>query len=246
MPRFFVQQDKISDDSILITGEDARHIARALRMAVGDDIVICDMSGNEYSCIIEKFNDDTEVYTRVVSKSSFQNEPCIYIRIFQALPKGDKLDTIIQKAVECGASEIIPFQSERCVVKMKDEQEERKNVRRQKISAAAAKQCGRSIIPQIHKTVDFDTALTMASQSELCLFCYEGKGTEQLGAILREYSKLPPTVSVVIGSEGGFSKSEVDEAISKRVRLTGLGKRILRTETASGFVLACLVCKSEL
>jgi 16S rRNA (uracil1498-N3)-methyltransferase len=143
-------------------------------------------------------------------------------------------------------SEIIPFQSERCVVKIKSDAEDRKTERRQRISAEAAKQCGRSVIPEVRASVGFDQAIAMATESELCLFCYEGDGTIPLGSILRKYDDLPASVSIVIGSEGGFSQKEVAKAEEKGVTLAGLGKRILRTETASGFVLACLVCASEL
>ena len=246
MPRFFVRQERVSDNSISIIGEDAHHIARSLRMAVGDSITVCDMQGNEYDCRISAFDEDREVIATVLSSSRSEKEPNVYVRLFQALPKGDKLDTIIQKAVECGVSEIIPFQSERCIVKIKGESEDRKNQRRQKISEEAAKQCGRSVIPEIRAAVSFEEAIRSASESELCLFCYEGDGTRPLGEILRGYEKLPSSISIVIGSEGGFSQKEVGVALQNRVTLTGLGKRILRTETASGFVLACLVCHSEL
>ena len=246
MPRFFVRQERVYGDSVSIIGEDAHHIARSLRMAVGEEITVCDMQGNEYSCEIESFDEDREVVAKILSQRHSENEPKLYIRLFQALPKGDKLDTIIQKAVECGVSEIIPFQSERCVVKIKNDAEDRKNDRRRKISAEAAKQCGRSVIPDVKNSVSFDEAIAMAAESELCLFCYEGDGTVPLGQILRGYDELPTTVSIVIGSEGGFSLKEVERAKEKGVVLAGLGKRILRTETASGFVLACLVCASEL
>jgi 16S rRNA (uracil1498-N3)-methyltransferase len=215
-------------------------------MAVGDQITVCDMQGNEYTCRIAAFDDDREVSAEILDSKHSENEPKIFIRLFQALPKGDKLDTIIQKAVECGVSEIIPFQSERCVVKIKSDAEDRKTERRQRISAEAAKQCGRSVIPEVRASVGFDQAIAMATESELCLFCYEGDGTIPLGSILRKYDDLPASVSIVIGSEGGFSQKEVAKAEEKGVTLAGLGKRILRTETASGFVLACLVCASEL
>lgn len=246
MPRFFVRQERVNDGYISIIGEDAHHIARSLRMAVGDQITVCDMQGNEYTCRISAFDEDREVSAEILESRHSQNEPKIFIRLFQALPKGDKLDTIIQKAVECGVSEIIPFQSERCVVKIKNDAEDRKADRRQRISAEAAKQCGRSVIPEVRASVGFDEAIAMAAESELCLFCYEGDGTLPLGSILRRYEELPASVSIVIGSEGGFSQNEVAKAVEKGVTLTGLGKRILRTETASGFVLACLVCASEL
>ena len=246
MPRFFIRSERITNNTISIIGEDAHHIARSLRMAIGDSITVCDMQGNEYSCTVKSFDEDREVVAEIVSTKHSQNEPKLFIRLFQALPKGDKLDTIIQKAVECGASQIVPFQSERCVVKIKNDSEDRKNQRRQKISEEAAKQCGRSLIPEITNALSFDDALKLAAESELFLFCYEGDGTVPLGKILREYNEFPKNISIMIGSEGGFSQNEVERAKNNGAVLTGLGNRILRTETASGFVLACLVCASEL
>ena len=247
MPRFFITKDNISEDSVYIVGEDARHIARSLRMAIGDDITVCDMQGNEYSCTITDFDDDKKVFAKINQTHHSDNEPKCYIRLFQALPKSDKLDVIIQKAVECGVGEITPFQSERCVVKIKNDTESRKNERRQKISEEAAKQCGRSVIPQVKTPVTFGEALNMAKESDLCLFCYEGDGTLPIGKLLREYENdFPKSISVFIGSEGGFSIKEVEQAKDLNMKLVGLGKRILRTETASGFVLACISCISEL
>lgn len=247
MPRFFVRQERVDNNFISIIGDDAHHIARSLRMAVGEGITVCDMQGNEYDCTIKSFDEDREVIAEINSVKHSENEPKCFIRLFQALPKGDKLDTIIQKAVECGVGEIIPFQSERCVVRIKNEAEDRKTERRQRISAEAAKQCGRSLIPEIRPSVDFAEALRMAADSELCLFCYEGDGTEPLGQVLRRYGdELPKSISLFIGSEGGFSVKEAEAARKAGMVMTGLGKRILRTETASGFVLACIVCASEL
>ena len=186
MPRFFVRQNQITNDTVTLMGDDAHHIARSLRMAVGDEISVCDMQGNEYACRIENFCEDQEVTARVLAVKMSENEPCCYIRLFQALPKGDKLDMIIQKAVECGVSEIIPFQSERCVVRIKPDAEARKGERRQRIAAEAAKQCGRSVIPTVCETVEFDEMLSMAIQNSVCLFCYEGDGTKPLGMVLKE------------------------------------------------------------
>ena len=246
MPRFFVRQERVTDSTVSIIGEDAHHIARSLRMAVGEEITVCDMQGNEYKCEIVLFDDDKEVIAKIKSCSHSENEPKCFITLFQALPKGDKLDTIIQKAVECGVSRIIPFQSERCVVKIKDEAEERKTERRQRIASEAAKQCGRSVIPEVLSSVNFNKALDMASE-DVCLFCYEGDGTEPIGRILKDMGdNLPQRLSVFIGSEGGFSITEAQSAQNRGAIMTGLGKRILRTETASGFVLACISCMSEL
>lgn len=248
MPRFFIRQEQVEDGRITLRGEDAHHVSRSLRMAVGDPLTVCDMQGKEYTCQIEGFDEDRAVYAQILQVKEAENEPPCYIRLFQALPKGDKLDTVIQKAVECGASEIVPFESERCVVRMKPEAEARKTERRQKIAAEAAKQCGRSVLPGVRSTVSFEEMLLLASESELCLFCYEGDGTLPLGRVLRETlgEKGARSVSVIIGSEGGFSLREVNAAQDAGMRLVGLGKRILRTETASGFVLSCLAFVTEL
>lgn len=250
MPRFFVRQNRISDGNISIIGEDAHHIARSLRMAIGEQLTVCDMQGNEYQCEISCFNEDKEVIAKVLSQKHSENEPKVFITLFQALPKGDKLDTVIQKAVECGVSRIVPFQSERCVVKIKSEAEQKKSERRRRISEEAAKQCGRSVIPEIADSVSFKEAVHQAVSNDLILFCYEGDGTMPLGQILKKYygseDQKPQSIAVVIGSEGGFSLNEAEYAKENGAVLTGLGKRILRTETASGFVLACLVCFSEL
>jgi RsmE family RNA methyltransferase len=154
-------------------------------MAAGEAVTVCDMQGNEYDCVLEGFM-EKHVTARITDKRHSENEPKCYIRLFQALPKGDKLDSIIQKAVECGVSEIIPFESERCIVKIKNDSEEKKNQRRQRIAAEAAKQCGRSFIPEVKASVGFSQMLGMAGESELSLFCYEGDGTLPLGVILKE------------------------------------------------------------
>lgn len=251
MPRFFVRQDQIDEDNIILTGDDAHHVARSLRMAVGDSITVCDMQATEYDCRITEFVSDRLVTLKILSSKSALTEPPMKITLFQALPKGDKLDTVIQKAVECGASEIVPFESERCVAKVKQDAEERKTERRQRIALEAAKQCGRSVMPLVRQTVSFDRALEIAKESQICLFCYEGDGTQPIGKILQQ--KLIenengeyPSVAVIVGSEGGFSQEEAICADRAGLLRTGLGSRILRAETAPIFALSCVVCFSEL
>ena len=249
MPRFFVKREQIAEDAIVLYGEDAHHVARSLRMAVGDTITVCDPKGNEYDCRIAAFDEDRAVTLTVRSVKTAENELPCRVRILQALPKGDKLDTVIQKAVECGACEIVPFESERCVARMKADAEARKTERRQRIAEEAAKQCGRSLLPTVRPTVDFAEMLALAAEDDLRLFCYEGDGVVPLGEALREAREGllgGGTVSVVIGSEGGFSPREVAAARDAGLIPVGLGKRILRTETASGFVLSCLVYVTEL
>lgn len=249
MPRFFVRQGAIQGKSIILSGEDAHHIARSLRMAVGESLTVCDMQGNEYDCRILSFLDDREVTVEIERTRAPQNEPPCRIRLFQALPKGDKLETVIQKAVECGASEIIPFESERCVVRVKPEAEARKTERRQRIAEEAAKQCGRSALPTVRETVSFSEMLRLSKESELCLFCYEGEGTEPLGQVLRREKDLLEKgcgISVIIGSEGGFSIPEAEAIRTAGMTAVGLGRRILRTETAPIFILSCLCYATEL
>ena len=245
MPRFFVASHQIENGFVTVLGDDAHHISRALRMAVGEHITVCDMQRNEYECELCEFLPDS-VRARVLSCTPSQTEPPVEITLYQALPKGEKLDFIIQKAVECGATRIVPFESERCVVRCKKESEAHKTERRARIALEAAKQCGRGVIPTVLPTVSFLQMLEMAAGDGAVLFCYEGDGTKGLGEILREYGELPTSVSIVIGSEGGFSQNEVKKAKDEGAVLTGLGKRILRTETASGFVLSCLIYALEL
>ena len=246
MPKFFVRQDQIKENEITILGDDAFHISRALRMAKGERIDVSDMQGNQYECILKEFNPDNVVAT-VVSRVHLDNEPPVKVYLYQALPKGDKLDTVIQKSVECGVYEITPFESDRCVVKAKAEAEDRKTERRNRISLEAAKQCGRGYVPIVNKTVSFDEAVTSALKCDLALLCYEGEETVSIRSVLSDaVSKGISSVSIMIGSEGGFSTPECDRAKAGGMVSVGLGKRILRTETAASFVLSCIAYETEL
>ena len=246
MPKFFVNRSQINNGYISILGEDAHHISRSLRMAVGEHIVVSDMQRTEYDCVLEDFLDGC-VRAKIEKEWQADTELDINIHLFQALPKGEKLDFIIQKSVECGVCDITPFESERCVVKCKSDAEERKKDRRNKIALEAAKQSGRGIVPPVNSTVSFEKMLVEAEKSDLVLFCYEGEGTEPIGKILAEMkTKEIKDISIIIGSEGGFSLDEAVMAGSKGFLKTGLGKRILRTETAAIFALSCLVYEFEL
>lgn len=255
MPRFFVQRHAVNeaDKLIIIEGNDAFHIARSLRMAQGEHITVSDMQRNVYLCSLKSISDHT-VEAEILSVQKTQNEPPFYAYLFQALPKGDKLDSIIQKSVECGVSVIIPFESERCVVKLKRENEDKKTARRRKIAEEAAKQSGRDIIPEVLPTVSFTEMLERASECDVKLFCYEGEENltlrqaleQSLDAYGAETEDRSPSVAIVIGSEGGFSHKECELARERGMISVGLGKRILRTETASAFVLSALVYQMEL
>ena len=251
MPRFFVRRDQINNGTVTVLGDDAHHISRSLRMAVGESITVCDMQKYEYECILTDFLPD-RVIARIVLEKKCDTEPPFEAHLYQALPKGDKLDTVIQKAVECGVSSITTFMSERCIAKEKGD-EENKIRRRNKISLEAAKQSGRGFVPEVKATVSFSEMLELAGKADVKLFCYEGDGTLPMRDFLsQERVRLAPggvkspSVSVIVGSEGGFSLAEVEKAKAAGFVPVGLGKRILRTETAPLFVLSCLCYEFEL
>ncbi len=249
MPRFFIRADQVAkkesgEGFLVIRGDDAHHISRSLRMATGEEITVCDMQKNVYRCIISRIT-DSEVVADIISSSVSDTEPACYIRLYQAVPKSDKLETIIQKSVECGVSEIIPFMSERCIAKIEGKDIAKKAERHNKISESAAKQSGRGTIPPVRETLKFKEAMEDAAKSELTVFCYEGDETLSLKEILRAANGVS-SISLVIGSEGGFSLSEVEYARSIGAKIAGLGKRILRCETAPAFALACIAYETEL
>ena len=247
MPRFFVSEEQFENDTVVLVGEDAHHVARSLRMAAGERITVCDREAIEYECELISFEQDKRVTAKVLSNAPSGTEPPYKAVLFQALPKGEKFDSIIQKAVECGVYEIVPFQSSRCIAKAKADGEADKTKRRCRIAEEAAKQSGRGRIPAVKPTISYKDMLRAASACDLCLYCYEVKGPETLASILQR-ADLPacPTIGIVVGSEGGFSPEEAAEAADAGLRMTGLGKRILRTETAAPFVLGCLVYKFEM
>ena len=249
MPRFFIRANQIEDGIVTLWGDDAHHISRSLRMAAGECITVCDMQKNEYECELTDFLPD-RVLAKILETRKSDTEPPYYAHVFQALPKGDKLDSVIQKAVECGASEITTFESERCIVRAKGENESKKVERRQRIALEAAKQSGRGIVPAVNPTVSFAEMCRRAADADIALFCYEGDGTEPLPAVLKKavakVNKENPTIALIIGSEGGFSLAEAETICKMGILPVGLGKRILRTETAASFALACLVCELEM
>ncbi len=248
MPRFFVTASQIGvrDDgskTVLIMGDDALHITKSLRMKAGEAVCVCDMARREYDCTVVSTGES--VLLLVESERACDTEPPYKAVLYQALIKGDKFDTVVQKAVECGASEIVPFISQRCVVRLNKKECEKKIVRWQRIAEEAAKQCGRGIVPKICPMLTFDEMLSAAKEADVSVFCYEAESMNTLPETL-EGAKKDCTVAVVIGSEGGFSVKEAESAKTAGLVSTGLGKRILRTETASSFVLACVSYALEL
>ncbi len=241
MQRFFVDASAYSGNEVTISGKDAYHISRSLRMKKGEEISVCLPDGTLLNCKLLSFSDD-EVIAEVISEEKCVSESPVKIRVFIALPKGDKFDTVVQKAVECGAYSVTPFMSERCIAKAGDSFD-KKLERLNRIAYEAAKQCGRGIVPSVTPILSYRDMLDEALKADLPLFCYEADGTLPLGQLLKKGVK---EISVIVGSEGGFSEREAALARDKGLLLTGLGPRILRCETAPTFVLSCLSLFYEL
>lgn len=224
-PRFFTEN--ITDDTAVVGGEDARHISVVLRMRAGDIAVLCDGRGTDYLAELEESGAEGCVF-RVLEKSANRAEPSIRLRLFQAMPKGDKMEFIVQKAVECGAAEIIPFFSKRCVSRPDEKQMKKKLPRYRKIALEAAKQCGRGVIPKVGEAVDFSTLKELISSENTGILFYECCETPLRSAVT-EFKK---NVDIVIGSEGGFEPYEAEELERAGLTAVSLGNRILRCETA--------------
>ena len=251
VPRIYVGSDNIENGYATVCGSDAKHVLLVMRKKVGDTVCICDMHGMSYNAVIRSAGDGffTVELGEGIKRVSEIGFP---VKVYQCMPKGDKLDTVVQKAVELGASEIIAVMSERCVSRPDGKAFEKRLERLGRISESAAAQCGREFVPAVRGIISYREAIDEMKESGTAFVCYEGDGTVSLQTLLRE--KFPqgveedalPTVSIVIGSEGGFSLKEAQRAREAGMICVGLGPRILRTETASSFVLSALVYELEL
>lgn len=254
MPKFFVDR-MISDEetNIRITGEDKHHMTDVLRLRPGDIVDAGDLSGRSFKCKLISF-DLYSAELKIVERINVSKEPGIRIRVFQGLPKSDKMEQIIQKCTELGASEITPVICARSVSRFRDGKDiEKKTDRWQKIASEAAKQCGRDIIPLISRPVDFREAAAIACGSRLSFLPWELEDGTDLKGFLTEQRETagsslwkPDTISFMIGPEGGFDSHEVAEALDTGITAVTLGKRILRTETAAPAVLAMLLYEFEM
>ena len=245
MARFFVTKESINDNQITISGNDAFHIARALRMAVGDEVTVCDDDGTEYSTRLARIRDD-ECIAEIISEQAGSTESPVDITLFMAYPKGDKLETVVQKSVELGASAIVPFESSRCIKRPSADKADKITDRLSRIAGEAAKQCGRSKLPEVSRMIKFSELLGRIADYDLALFCYEGKGAESLKKTLESHGRSGTKLAVIIGSEGGFSKEEAESIIEKGAKCVNLGPRILRCETAPDYCLSAISYHFEL
>ncbi|MCI8956601.1 MAG: 16S rRNA (uracil(1498)-N(3))-methyltransferase [Eubacterium sp.] len=244
MYRFFVEQEQIGEQSVSITGKDVNHIKNVLRMKVGETVLVSDGSDREYVCVIRQFHDD-EVVADIEDVNGQTRELPIQVTLFQALPKGDKMELIIQKMIELGAYEIVPMSTKRCVVKLDAKKAANKTKRWNAIAESAAKQSKRGIIPQVSAPVTYGQALAMAKDMDMILIPYEE--AENMGHTRQVISEIKPgmKIGIFIGSEGGFAKEEVELAGQSGAKPITLGKRILRTETAGMAVMSVLMYLME-
>lgn len=244
MHHFFVPIEQIGEGGAVILGDDVSHIRNVLRLEGGDEILLSDGQGQDYYCIIKNMQTD-KVELEIKEIKPVEAELPVKIVLFQALPKSDKMEWIIQKAVELGVNEIVPVRTRRCVVKLDDKKAEKKVQRWQGIAESAAKQSGRGIIPKIHKVLSFLEAVELAKEYEAVLIPYElCESMNKTRQAIQESYKMN-SIAVFIGPEGGFERGEVERAVTAGAKEISLGKRILRTETAGMTVLSVLMFQIE-
>lgn len=228
MPRFFIDKRIVVNGEAVITGADAQHISRSLRMRVGEEIVLCNAEGSDMECRIAKIT-DSEVVCEVLSEKESEAEAKVEVVLYQCLPKGDKLESVVKKATELGVSKIVPVLSARCVSRPEGKAFAKRAERLRKIALEAAMQSGRGRIPEISEMMDFKACVKEAAESDLAVLMYEKNG-ESFSKVLSGFSGS--RIAVIVGSEGGFEESEAEYAAENGVQTVNLGKRILRTETA--------------
>ena len=235
-PRFF--SDIIDEERgiIYMNDEDSKHIVTVLRLKTGDKAIVCDKKSNDYLCELSSIDDHRMAQFSILEKKKNEAEPDKEITLYQAIPKNDKLDFIVQKATELGATKIVPFLSKRCVSRPDAKSASKKLQRLQRIAYEASKQCGRGVIPEVMPFTDFTSAIKALDKDTLPIIFYECGGKK-----LSELDLSSKKIAVFIGSEGGFEKQEVDFAIQNGVIPIHLGARILRCETAPIAALAVLM-----
>lgn len=255
MPKFFVKEEQIKEDKIIIQGQDVNHIKKVLRAKIGDELQICNNKTKEnFLCDIENIENE-EILCKIKEKVEEKAESNIEITIFQGLPKADKMEYIIQKSVELGVYDITPVEMKRCVVKLDEKDKNKKQLRWQKISEVAAKQCGRDIIPQINNIINIKNVCNLIEKYDIVLVAYENEKEntlkQQLKAIknqLQNEEKLLNNkikIGVVIGPEGGLEEQDVELLKENGAKVITLGNRILRTETVALNVLSIIMYELE-
>lgn len=243
MPKFFVTQFQVNNNTIKIQGGDVNHIKNVLRMKEKDKLQICIMpinekeeQGTDTTCEISEINDEY-VLCNILKYEQSNVESKIHVTIFQGIPKSNKMELIIQKSVELGAYDIYPVEMKRCVVKLKEQDERKKNIRWQKISEVASKQSGRNIIPQIHNCIKITDICKLVDNYDKIIVAYEEEKNQSLKSELKSL-KEKNKIAIVIGPEGGIDHTEIEMLKKAGASIVTLGNRILRTETVALNVLS--------
>ena len=250
MPKFFVKEEQIQENQIIILGQDVNHIKKVLRAKIGDELQICNsQNGENFLCEIDNLEEE-KIICQIKEKIQEQVESNIEVTIFQGLPKADKMEYIIQKSVELGVYDITPVEMKRCVVKLNEKDKSKKIERWQKISEVAAKQCGRDIIPQINNIINIKNICNLIQEYDRVLVAYENeeKNTlkEQLENIKKQNnSKSKVKIGIIIGPEGGLEEKDVETLKENGAKVITLGRRILRTETVALNVLSIIMYELE-
>ncbi|MDO4518825.1 MAG: 16S rRNA (uracil(1498)-N(3))-methyltransferase [Eubacteriales bacterium] len=242
MQRFFVNSYQIDEQNRIIemTGSDVNHMKNVLRMKIGEEVWISDGKSEEYRCSIASYG-EAEATLVIEEKCETEYELPAKLYLFQGLPKGDKMELIIQKAVELGAYEIVPVEMKRCVVKLDEKKAGKKVQRWQQIAESAAKQSKRLIIPQIHEVMSYKEAIKYAKELDIVMLPYElAKGMSETRELIQTI-KAGMSAGIFIGPEGGFDEAEIELAVQNDFQPITLGKRILRTETAGMTILSVLM-----
>ena len=244
MQRFFVTPDQVGEDKIRIQGSDVNHMKNVLRMRPGEEVMVSDGNNRQYRCRVEDYPEG-EAVLAILEAGLVDTELPSRIYLFQGLPKQEKMELIVQKAVELGVCQVIPVQTRRCVVKLDAKKAAKKVQRWQQIAESAAKQAGRGYIPAVSEVMTFQEALAFSEALDIRLIPYElADGMEGTRKILDEI-RPGQSVGIFIGPEGGFEKEEVGRAVEAGAMPITLGKRILRTETAGIAVLSILMYRLE-
>ena len=244
MHHFFASPDQISEDTIRIGGNDYNHIRNVLRIGAEEKVSVYDGAYHEYICSLDHYEKETAVLKILEMKPS-ENELRSKLYLFQGLPKQDKMDLIIQKAVELGVHAIIPVQMHRCIVKYDEKKEKAKLKRWQTIAESAAKQSARAIIPEVGAIINYDDALIFAASLDTVFVPYEYE--EDMARTKERIATLSPgsSIGIFIGPEGGFEDDEIQKARERGFETISLGRRILRTETAGLCALSVLMFALE-
>ena len=242
MQQVFVEPEAVENDFITVTGDDVKHMKNVLRMKVGERIRVSCSDGRNFFCCIKELNADNIVTEIIEDAPSTELTNKIYL--FQALPKGDRMETVIEKAVELGVYEIIPVAMKYCVVKLDEKKKVSKVKRYQAIAESAAKQSKRSYVPQIHPVMSFKEAAKYAADCDVRLVPYENK--DGMKATVEAMAKIKPgqSVSIMIGPEGGIAEEEI-EMVRDSMDVISLGSRILRTDTAAITTMSMVMLASE-